>query len=54
MRVKFKENCLKQDKITYDHGKIVKIYEYLVQLVFLKIVILISYLFFNGTEIITF
>ena len=25
-RVKFKESCLKQDKITYNHGKIVNIY----------------------------
>ena len=25
-RVEFKESCLKQDKVTYDHEKIVKIY----------------------------
>ena len=25
-RVKFQENCLKQDKISFDHGKIVNIY----------------------------
>ena len=25
-RVEFKESCLKQDKITYDHGKVVNIY----------------------------
>ena len=26
IRVKFNESCLKQDKITYTHGKIVNIY----------------------------
>ena len=26
IRVKFSESCLKQDKITYTHGKIVNIY----------------------------
>ena len=26
MRVKFNGNCLKQDQITYNHGKIVNIY----------------------------
>ena len=26
MRVKFNGNCLKQDKITYTHGKVVNIY----------------------------
>ena len=26
MRVKFNGNCLKQDKITYTHGKVVNVY----------------------------